>query len=186
MWTSENNWYKWYYGNEPVFGRQTSELPFCTSYSCGFNGVVGNFKEELLNAAASTLDHYPGLKPCVFFSGGADSELILRAYLEIGSNPEVYIIRYEKDYNMYYLAYIKMYGKSMKPTTEFFNNREFIDTMIYLKYDTQLEKYYYHTFYLFQILTKVFMLKMKQLANYLVSTLMEHQNKLVSSKNWDI
>ena len=54
---------------------------------------------------------------------------------------------YEKDYNMYYLAYIKMYGKSMEPTTEFFNNREFIDTMIYLKYDTQLEKYYYHTFF---------------------------------------
>jgi hypothetical protein len=104
MWTSENNWYKWYYGND-LFGRQTSELPFCTSYSCGFNGVVGNFKEELLNAAASTLDHYPGLKPCVFFSGGADSELILRAYLEIGSNPEVYIVRYEKDYNIYDVSY---------------------------------------------------------------------------------
>jgi hypothetical protein len=54
---------------------------------------------------------------------------------------------YEKEYNMYYLAYIKMYGKPMKPTPEFFNNREFIDTMIYLKYDTQLEKYYYHPFF---------------------------------------
>jgi hypothetical protein len=54
---------------------------------------------------------------------------------------------YEKDYNMYYLAYIKMYGKPMKSTTEFFNNREFIDTMVYLKYDTQLEKYYYHEFF---------------------------------------
>lgn len=105
MWTSENNWYKWSYGSEPVFGRQTSDLPFNTSYACGFTGTISNFKEELHKAAASTLDHYPGLKPCVFFSGGADSELILRAYLEIGAKPEVYIVRYEKDYNIYDVSY---------------------------------------------------------------------------------
>jgi hypothetical protein len=40
-----------------------------------------------------------------------------------------------------------MYGKPMKLTPEFFNNREFIDTMIYLKYDAILEKYYYHEFF---------------------------------------
>lgn len=105
MWTSENNWYKWSYGSGPVFGRQTGDLPFNTSYTCGFNGVIGNFKEELHKAAASTLDHYPGLRPCVFFSGGADSELILRAYLDIGADPEVYIVRYEKDYNIYDVSY---------------------------------------------------------------------------------
>lgn len=53
----------------------------------------------------------------------------------------------QKEYNMYYLAYIKMYGKLMKLTPEFFNNREFIDTMIYLKYDTLLENYNYHEFF---------------------------------------
>lgn len=105
MWTSENNWYKWNYGDEPAFGRQSDGLPFHTSYACGFKGVIGNFKEELHKAAASTLDHYPGLKPCIFFSGGADSELMLRAYLEIGVKPEVYIIRYEKDYNLYDVSY---------------------------------------------------------------------------------
>ena len=105
MWTSENNWYKWNYGAGPTFGRQVSDLPFTTNYACGFDGHVGSFKEELYKAAASTLDHYPGLKPCVFFSGGVDSELILRAYLEIGANPEVYIVRYEKDYNIYDVSY---------------------------------------------------------------------------------
>jgi len=105
MWTSENNWYKWSYGDEPAFGLQSSNLPFHTSYVCGFKGVIGNFKEELLKAASSTLDHYPGLKPCIFFSGGADSELLLRAYLDIGSNPEVYIVRYENDYNIYDVSY---------------------------------------------------------------------------------
>lgn len=107
MWTSENNWYKWKYGDS-LFGRQldtSSPLKFETNYSCNYNKQINSFKNELTNAAASTLDHYPGLKPCIFFSGGVDSELILRSYLEIGSNPEVYIIRFENDYNLYDVSY---------------------------------------------------------------------------------
>lgn len=104
MYTSENNWYQWQYGDEPLFGRQTSNLPFNTFYSKS-NVLIGSFKEELQKAAKSTLDHYPGLKPCIFFSGGVDSELILRAYLDIGANPEVYIVRYENDLNIYDVSY---------------------------------------------------------------------------------
>jgi hypothetical protein len=106
MWTSENNWYKWSYGDEPAFGRQTSDLKFQINYSSRkVNRPCLSYKNELLNAAKSTIDHYSGLRPCIFFSGGMDSELILRAYLEIGSNPEVYIVRYEKDYNIYDVSY---------------------------------------------------------------------------------
>lgn len=104
MYTSENNWYQWQYGDEPLFGRQTSNLPFNTFYSKS-DVRIGSFKEELQKAAKSTLDHYPGLKPCIFFSGGVDSELILRAYLDIGANPEVYIVRYENDLNIYDVSY---------------------------------------------------------------------------------
>lgn len=105
MWTSENNWYKWSYGDQ-LFGRQTNDLlEFKTDYSCGFDGIVLGFKEELERAASSTLDHYPGLTPCIFFSGGADSELILRSYLAIGAKPKVYIVRYENDYNLYDVSY---------------------------------------------------------------------------------
>ena len=67
MYTSENNWYQWQYGDEPLFGRQTSNLPFNTFYGKS-NTPIGSFKEELQKAAKSTLDHYPGLKPCIFFS----------------------------------------------------------------------------------------------------------------------
>ena len=106
MWTSENNWYKWSYGDKDTFGRQTDDmLEFKTSYACDFSKPILSFKEELLYAARSTLDHNPGLRPCLFFSGGVDSELMLRAYKEIGSNPEVYIARYEKDYNLYDVSY---------------------------------------------------------------------------------
>lgn len=104
MYTSENNWYQWQYGDEPLFGRQTSNLPFNTFYSKS-DVLIGSFKEELQKAAKSTLDHYPGLKPCIFFSGGVDSELILRAYLDIGANPEVYIVRYKNDLNIYDVSY---------------------------------------------------------------------------------
>jgi hypothetical protein len=104
MYTSENNWYKWQYGDEQMFGRQNSMLPLKTFYSRS-DSFIGNFKEELHKAARSTLDHYPGLRPSIFFSGGVDSELILRSYIEIGANPKVFIIRYENDLNIYDVSY---------------------------------------------------------------------------------
>jgi hypothetical protein len=104
MYTSENNWYQWQYGDMPVFGRQHGNEELKTIYT-RMDRPLLSFKEELIEAAKSSLDHYPGLRPCVFFSGGMDSELILRSYLEIGSNPIVYIIRFENDLNLYDVSY---------------------------------------------------------------------------------
>lgn len=105
IYTSENNWYTWSYGKNNFERRSSKTDTFRTGFIQKNNLTVGTFKDELLNTARSTLDHYPGLRPCVFFSGGVDSEAILRAYVEIGSNPLVYIIRYEKDYNIYDVSY---------------------------------------------------------------------------------
>jgi len=105
VWTRDNNCYKWWYGSESMFGRQTGNLPFNTSYNCGFNGSIGSFKEEILTAARSTMDHYSGLKPCVYFSGGLDSELVLRSYLDIGADPIVNIFRFEDHINEYDVSY---------------------------------------------------------------------------------
>lgn len=104
MYTSENNWYQWKYGDETLFGRQAGSAKLQTIYTRMTRPLL-SFKEELDLAAKSTLDHYPGLRPCVFFSGGVDSELILRSYISIGSNPKVYIIRYEDDLNIYDVSY---------------------------------------------------------------------------------
>jgi hypothetical protein len=101
IYTSEKNWYKWGYDDTGWFGRKSADSKLITSYSCEFNGNVDSFENELLNAARSTLDHYPNLKPSIFFSGGVDSEMILRAYLKIGADPKVYIVKYENDYNSY-------------------------------------------------------------------------------------
>lgn len=99
MYTSENNWYKWNYGAGEMFGRQTATDKFNTYYAKSSTPVL-TFKEELLNAARSTMD-YCDSNPVVLFSGGIDSEIMLRAFLEIGVNPEVIIARYENDYNIY-------------------------------------------------------------------------------------
>lgn len=103
MFTSENNWYRWYYGDSKDCIRQTGELKFNTEFGkC--RDSVGTFKEELVKAATSTLDHRTG-KLVILFSGGADSEVMLRAFLEVGANPEVVICRFENDYNIYDVSY---------------------------------------------------------------------------------
>jgi hypothetical protein len=99
MYTSENNWYSWQYGDGEKFGRQTGDQQFTTNFSRMTRPVM-SFKEELLEAARSTLEHHPNLKPNIFFSGGVDSEIMLRSYLEIGYKPKVTIMRYENDYNL--------------------------------------------------------------------------------------
>lgn len=102
MLTSENNWYSWSYGTGLKFGRQVSNLKLNTHFNvCTRHG---SFKEELLNAARSTLDHRDG-KLVVLFSGGVDSEIMLRALLEVGAKPEIIIARYENDYNIYDVSY---------------------------------------------------------------------------------
>lgn len=104
MWTSENNWYKWSYG-DVLFGRQAIDLKWHTSYKCNHVSKVGSFKEEMLNVARSTMDHYSGLKPCIFFSGGSESELVLRSYIDIGADPIVNIFRFEDHINEYDVSY---------------------------------------------------------------------------------
>ena len=103
MYTSENNWYSWSYGDLPTFSRQPGNLRFKTHFGC-YAGTVGTFKQELHNAAASTVDH-AGTRPTILYSGGADSEIMLRAFVDIGANPRVVIARYENDYNIYDVSY---------------------------------------------------------------------------------
>jgi hypothetical protein len=102
MYTSENNWYSWSY-NDRVFGRQTGTDKFTTCFT-RYTGNIFNFKDELLNAAKSTMDHVTST-PVILFSGGSDSEIMLRSFLDIGVVPKIVIARYENDYNLYDVSY---------------------------------------------------------------------------------
>lgn len=103
MFTSENNWYTWRYGDLPEFSRQPGNLAFTTSFGHS-TATVGTFKQELHKAAASALDHATGT-PTILYSGGVDSEIMLRSFVDIGSKPNVVIARYENDYNLYDVSY---------------------------------------------------------------------------------
>jgi hypothetical protein len=104
MWTSENNWYKWFYNDRP-FSNQTGNKLFTTSFSCGYIPANKTFKEEILNANTSIVNYFNVKKPSILFSGGLDSEIVLRGFLELKIIPNVYIFRYENDYNLYDVSY---------------------------------------------------------------------------------
>jgi hypothetical protein len=104
IYTSSQNWYSWSY-NGVKFARSESAAD---AFSTEFNRRAvntGSLKDELLIAARDILEHYPSLTPCIFFSGGVDSEIVLRSFIEIGAKPKVYIVRYEQDYNIYDVSY---------------------------------------------------------------------------------
>ena len=101
---SENNWHGWKYGDHPEYSKQIANQPFRTFHRKS-DITVGSYKEELIKAAQSTIDTYPNQKFTLFFSGGADSELVLRSYLAINHPIEVIIYRYENDYNLYDVSY---------------------------------------------------------------------------------
>lgn len=101
--TSENNWYYWRYGDQNPFGRQIGNYKFQTFFS-KFEGKIGSFKDELLAAAKSSIDHATD-KIVLFFSGGVDSELVLKSFLEVGYIPRIVIVRFEDDYNIYDVSY---------------------------------------------------------------------------------
>lgn len=104
IYTSSNNWYSWSY-NGNKFSRSTSATDiFSTEFNVD-SVTASSFKNELLLAAQDIMNHYPNLQPCIMFSGGVDSEIVLRAFIEIGANPKVYIVRYENDYNLYDVSY---------------------------------------------------------------------------------
>ena len=139
MFTSENNWYSWKYGDLPAFSRQSSDLKFSTSFG-RYDGHVGTFKDELLKAASSSLDHCTG-KPTLLYSGGVDSEIMLRAFIEVGHAPEVLIARYENDYNIYDVSYAVV-------TCEMLNVK-------YRIVDISLEKFYENEAYMYAELAQI-------------------------------
>lgn len=128
VYTSENNWYSWYYGDLPAYSRQSGNLEFRTKFN-SYSGPVGTFKEELIKAASSTVDHSNG-KISLLFSGGVDSEIMLRSFLEIKANIEVIIVRYENDYNLYDVSHAIVICESLN--------------VPYTIVDFSLQKFYEH------------------------------------------
>lgn len=110
---TENNWSSWQYDNGPLHAISPSDQAhFKTVYKQG-DYKIGTLWQEAVKGARTTLEAHPGLKPSLFFSGGVDSEVMLRAFIHIGAKPDVYIVRYENDINIYDVSYAVAICNSM-------------------------------------------------------------------------
>ena len=94
-----NNWLEWYYDDE-LYGKQDLKnfKKYTNRYKCAVT-EVGTYQEELHKTALSTLEHFNGKDLTLCFSGGVDSEMIIRAYLGIGHPLNIVIYRYENNLN---------------------------------------------------------------------------------------
>lgn len=105
MYFTENNWCKWNYDDGEYFTRtKADDEKFATVYDT-IKRPVGTLWDEAVLAAKTTMQAHPGTKPKLFFSGGVDSEIMVRAFLEINAKPEIYIVRYEDDINIKDVSY---------------------------------------------------------------------------------
>lgn len=102
---NENNWYRWFYGKSEPFAPANGSV-LRTEYG-RINEPIKGFKQAMLDNARSTIDHFPNETFDLLFSGGIDSEVALRSYLEIGAKDKirVNIFRYENNYNIYDVSF---------------------------------------------------------------------------------
>lgn len=92
-----NNWLTWNVNAEP-YGLRTNKNDIVTFDTTKSNIPVGNYKEELLNNARMIREYYSG-KFDVLYSGGVDSEVVLRIFKELRIEHNTIIVRYKNDYN---------------------------------------------------------------------------------------
>ena len=132
--TTEDNWASWQYDNDPLYGRSRfSDQIFSTVYNTQIESI-GSLWEEAILAAKSTLDHYPGQQLSLFFSGGVDSELMIRAFLHIGARFNLFVVRYNNDINIYDVSYAIAIANSLNL------NIHIIDMNLKKFYETEAEK----------------------------------------------
>lgn len=110
---SENNWCSWQYNDGPLHSRSPADNAMFKTVYKPTDEPIGSLWDEAVKGAKSTIDLHPGLQPSLFFSGGVDSEVMLRAFLHIGAKPNVYVVRYENDINIYDVSYAVSIANSL-------------------------------------------------------------------------
>jgi hypothetical protein len=92
-----NAWIKWKMNDQPYQLRK-NKTDICTFEVTKTEDPVKTYKEELLNNARMIREYYPG-KFDVLYSGGVDSEVVLRVFNELKIKHNTIIVRYNDDYN---------------------------------------------------------------------------------------
>ena len=96
----KDNWFAWTFDDGPEYGpKLTPTAEFKIVLRNTITRPVKSYYEELLENGRVIRDTFSG-ELDLLFSGGIDSEIILRVYLELKIPINVYIFKYENDYNL--------------------------------------------------------------------------------------
>lgn len=92
-----DGWLSWSINDVP-YALRKHKNDVCTFNMVKSDITVGTYKEELLNNAKAMRDYYSDPFD-VLYSGGIDSEVILRVFKELGIKHNTIVVRYKGDYN---------------------------------------------------------------------------------------
>ena len=129
----KNNWFSWTYDDGPEYGPKLHpKAEFKIILKNTIDRPVKSYYEELLENGRIIRDTFSGPLD-LLFSGGVDSEIILRVYKELGIPINVYIFKYENDYNFIeYTQAVKSCNKlNVEPKIIDFNLQKFFENDAY-------------------------------------------------------
>lgn len=92
-----NGWVQWKM-NDLLYGARKTKDDVCTFNFKKTNDNVASYYDELLNNARMMRDYYSDPFD-VLYSGGIDSEVIIRAFKDLGIKHNTIIVRYNDGYN---------------------------------------------------------------------------------------
>lgn len=95
----KNNWLTWYYDGVEKGTKTRPDSKYELKFTPTIKQPIKSYKEELLANTRLIRDSFS--EPFdLLFSGGVDSEVILRCNLELGIPVNVFIFQYENNYNL--------------------------------------------------------------------------------------
>lgn len=134
----KDNWFAWTFDDGPEYGpKLTPTAEFKIVLRNTITRPVKSYYEELLENGRVIRDTFSG-ELDLLFSGGIDSEIILRVYLELKIPINVYIFKYENDYNLleYTQAIKTCDALGVKPRIIDFNLEKFFENEAYEYFKT--------------------------------------------------
>ena len=129
----KNNWFSWTYDDGPEYGPKLHpKAEFKIILKNTIDRPIKSYYEELLENGRIIRDTFSGPLD-LLFSGGVDSEIILRVYKDLGIPINVYIFKYENDYNLIeYTQAVKSCDKlNVRPKIIDFNLQSFFENDAY-------------------------------------------------------
>jgi hypothetical protein len=127
-----NNWIHCYYDTPEQVLRTSPDQTFKVDYKCPRNTNVHLYTESI-RTCQTIRDDFPNERYSVFLSGGLESEIMVRAFQQANIPIDIYIGRYENDYNLYDVSYAITLCESLQLPYKIidFNLGKFLDNDIY-------------------------------------------------------